>query len=46
MLAMARRAHSHITIFNGGSDLTLISHPAAVTAVIGKALSSLLADGK
>jgi pimeloyl-ACP methyl ester carboxylesterase len=46
MLAMARRAHSHVTIFNGGSHLTLISHPAAVTAVIGKALSSLLADGK
>jgi pimeloyl-ACP methyl ester carboxylesterase len=46
MLAMAHRAHSHITIFHGGSHLTLISHPAAVTAVVGKALSSLLADGK
>jgi pimeloyl-ACP methyl ester carboxylesterase len=46
MLAMADRAHSHITLFRGGSHLTLISHPAAVTAVIGKALSSLLADGK
>jgi pimeloyl-ACP methyl ester carboxylesterase len=46
MLAMAHRAHSRITLFHGGSHLTLISHPAAVTAVIGKALSSLLADGK
>src|ERR1700760_3718071 len=46
MLAMAHRAHSHITIFHGGSHLTLISHPAAVTAVIGKALSTLLANGK
>lgn len=45
LLAMAHRAHSHVTLFNGGSHLTLISHPAAVTAVIGKALSSLLADG-
>jgi pimeloyl-ACP methyl ester carboxylesterase len=46
MLAMADRAHSHITLFHGGSHLTLISHPAAVTAVVGTALSSLLADGK
>jgi pimeloyl-ACP methyl ester carboxylesterase len=44
-LAMARRAHSKVTLFHGGSHLTLISHPAAVTAVIGKALSSLLASG-
>jgi pimeloyl-ACP methyl ester carboxylesterase len=46
MLAMADRAQSHITLFHGGSHLTLISHPAAATAVIGKALLSLLADGK
>jgi len=31
-LAMAKRAHSHITLFQGGSHLTLISHPNAVTA--------------
>ncbi|MDO0929629.1 alpha/beta hydrolase [Streptomyces sp. TG1A-8] len=46
MLAMAHRAHSQITLFHGGSHLTLISHPAAVTAVIAEALSSLLAVGK
>ena len=40
-LAMARRAHSHITIFRGGSHLTLISHPNAVTAVIASAICSL-----
>jgi len=40
-LAMARRAHSHITIFHGGSHLTLISHPNAVTAVIAAAICSL-----
>ncbi|MFI6621838.1 alpha/beta fold hydrolase [Streptomyces sp. NPDC050528] len=38
-LAMARRAHSHVTVFHGGSHLTLISHPDAVTAVIAKALA-------
>jgi pimeloyl-ACP methyl ester carboxylesterase len=32
--AMATRAHSTITEFDGGSHLTLISHPEAVTAVI------------
>ena len=32
--AMAERAHSQITRFDGGSHLTLISHPEAVTAVI------------
>ena len=42
-LSMAHRAHSHITIFHGGSHLTLVSHPAAVTATIGTALHSLLA---
>jgi pimeloyl-ACP methyl ester carboxylesterase len=40
-LAMARRAHSHITVFRGGSHLTLISHPNAVTAVITSAICSL-----
>src|SRR6476469_9600895 len=32
--AMAARAHSTVTEFDGGSHLTLISHPEAVTAVI------------
>jgi len=40
-LTMARHAHSHITIFHGGSHLTLISHPNAVTAVIEAAICSL-----
>jgi pimeloyl-ACP methyl ester carboxylesterase len=40
-LAMARRADSHITMFHGGSHLTLISHPNAVTAVIASAICSL-----
>jgi pimeloyl-ACP methyl ester carboxylesterase len=40
-LAMAHRAHSHITMFRGGSHLTLISHPDAVTAVIASAICSL-----
>jgi pimeloyl-ACP methyl ester carboxylesterase len=40
-LAMAQRAHSHITMFHGGSHLTLISHPNAVTAVIASAICSL-----
>jgi pimeloyl-ACP methyl ester carboxylesterase len=40
-LAMAHRAHSHITTFQGGSHLTLISHPDAVTAVIASAICSL-----
>jgi pimeloyl-ACP methyl ester carboxylesterase len=40
-LAMAHRAHSHITVFHGGSHLTLISHPNAVTAVIASAICSL-----
>jgi pimeloyl-ACP methyl ester carboxylesterase len=40
-LAMAHRAHSHITIFHGGSHLTLISHPNAVTATIASAICSL-----
>jgi pimeloyl-ACP methyl ester carboxylesterase len=40
-LAMAHRAHSHVTMFHGGSHLTLISHPNAVTAVIASAICSL-----
>jgi pimeloyl-ACP methyl ester carboxylesterase len=40
-LAMAQRAHSHITLFRGGSHLTLISHPNAVTSVIADAIASL-----
>jgi pimeloyl-ACP methyl ester carboxylesterase len=40
-LSMARRAHSHVVIFHGGSHLTLISHPDAVTAVIETAICSL-----
>jgi len=40
-LAMAHRAHSHITMFHRGSHLTLISHPNAVTAVIASAICSL-----
>ena len=40
-LAQAQRAHSHITLFRGGSHLTLISHPNAVTSVIASAIHSL-----
>jgi pimeloyl-ACP methyl ester carboxylesterase len=40
-LAMAHRAHSHVTLFQGGSHLTLISHPNAVTAVLASAICSL-----
>jgi pimeloyl-ACP methyl ester carboxylesterase len=40
-LSMAHRAHSHITLFHGGSHLTLISHPDAVTAAITSAICSL-----
>jgi pimeloyl-ACP methyl ester carboxylesterase len=40
--AMAQRAHSTVTEFNGGSHLTLISHPDAVTAVIQSAINSVL----
>jgi pimeloyl-ACP methyl ester carboxylesterase len=39
--AMAERAHSHVTTFDGGSHLTLISHPDAVTAVIESAIASV-----
>jgi pimeloyl-ACP methyl ester carboxylesterase len=37
-LAMARRARGRVTTFRGGSHLTLISHPEAVTAVIASAI--------
>jgi pimeloyl-ACP methyl ester carboxylesterase len=40
-LMMAHRADSHITMFHGGSHLTLISHPDAVSAVIASAICSL-----
>jgi pimeloyl-ACP methyl ester carboxylesterase len=38
--AMAARAGSHVTVFDGGSHLTLVSHPDAVTAVIQQAIDS------
>lgn len=38
---MAQRAHSRITRFEGGSHLTLVSHPDAVTSVIGAAVCSV-----
>ncbi|MFC7385402.1 alpha/beta hydrolase [Sphaerisporangium rhizosphaerae] len=37
-LSMARRAHARVSRFEGGSHLTLISHPAAVTSLIGSAI--------
>jgi pimeloyl-ACP methyl ester carboxylesterase len=40
-MAMAKRAHSRITLFPGGSHLTLISHPDAVTEVIREAIRSI-----
>ncbi|GIH26586.1 alpha/beta hydrolase [Acrocarpospora phusangensis] len=40
-LAMAQRAHAKITQFDGGSHLTLISHPEAVTEVIGSAVCAV-----
>jgi pimeloyl-ACP methyl ester carboxylesterase len=39
--AMAERAHSNVTTFEGGSHLTLISHPEAVTKVIQDAIASV-----
>ena len=39
-LSMAHRAHSRITLFHGGSHLTLISDPRAVTKVIMSAVCS------
>ena len=38
---MAERAKSDVTLFEGGSHLTLISHPGAVTDVIKEAIASL-----
>ncbi|WP_082929253.1 alpha/beta fold hydrolase [Mycobacterium sp. 852013-51886_SCH5428379] len=38
--AMAQRARSQVTVFDGGSHLTLISHPDAVTAVIQQAIDA------
>jgi hypothetical protein len=38
---MAERAHSHVTVFDGGSHLTLISHPDAVSDVIEQAIASV-----
>ncbi|RVX41526.1 pimeloyl-ACP methyl ester carboxylesterase [Nonomuraea polychroma] len=40
-LSMAQRAHSEVTKFAGGSHLTLVSHPDAVTSVIGSAICSV-----
>jgi pimeloyl-ACP methyl ester carboxylesterase len=40
-LFMAHRAHSKITEFHGGSHVTLISQPDAVTSVIGSAICSI-----
>ncbi|MFE4170831.1 alpha/beta hydrolase [Streptomyces sp. NPDC056909] len=40
-LMMARRAGSKITTFQGGSHLTLISHPEAVTKVIKAAIEAV-----
>ncbi|MEU4540138.1 alpha/beta hydrolase [Streptosporangium sp. NPDC023825] len=38
---MAHRARSKVTEFPGGSHLTLVSHPDAVTTVIGSAICSV-----
>ncbi|WP_238427004.1 alpha/beta hydrolase [Streptomyces adustus] len=38
---MAHRAGSKVTVYNGGSHLTLVSDPAAVTKVIQSAISSV-----
>ncbi|MFB6704364.1 alpha/beta hydrolase [Streptomyces sp. NPDC056333] len=38
---MARRAGSKVTVFPGGSHLTLVSDPAAVTKVIESAIASV-----
>jgi len=39
--SMAARAHSQVTRFDGGSHLTLVSHPDAVTQVIEAAAASV-----
>lgn len=41
MHQMAERARSHVIDFDGGSHLTLISHPDAVTRVIESAIASI-----
>jgi pimeloyl-ACP methyl ester carboxylesterase len=38
---MAQRAKAQVTTFRGGSHLTLISHPDAVTAVIDLAANAV-----
>ncbi|MEO3873700.1 alpha/beta hydrolase [Nonomuraea sp. B12E4] len=43
-LSMAQRAHSKVTKFEGGSHLTLVSHPDAVTSVIASAVCSVKRD--
>ncbi|TMR20805.1 alpha/beta hydrolase [Nonomuraea turkmeniaca] len=43
-LSMAQRARSKVTKFAGGSHLTLVSHPGAVTSLIGSAVCSVKAD--
>ncbi|WP_377272933.1 alpha/beta hydrolase [Peterkaempfera sp. SMS 1(5)a] len=40
-MMMARRAKSTVTVFPGGSHLTLISHPEAVTKVIESAVRAV-----
>lgn len=45
-MMQAQRAHSRVTTFHGGSHLTLMSHPAALTSVIRDAVSTLLASGR
>ena len=39
--SMAQRAHAQVTTFQGGSHLTLVSHPDAVTAVIESAATAI-----
>ena len=39
--SMAQRAHSQVTTFQGGSHLTLISHPDAVAVVIESAAAAV-----
>jgi pimeloyl-ACP methyl ester carboxylesterase len=39
--SMAQRAQAHVTTFRGGSHLTLVSHPDAVTAVIESAAEAV-----
>ncbi|MFI5906180.1 alpha/beta fold hydrolase [Dactylosporangium sp. NPDC051541] len=40
-LAMAGRARSRVTLFHGGSHLTLVSHPQAVTDVVFNAVRAV-----